>query len=315
MRRPRAIAPFIDDPAVFDEEAQEIVNAAHEAKRTEDELRALEALAGDDPGEVELTTLLGKIAALSVFEKSKWGRTQWVNILQEALSSAEMSYYFASATNPSTAAWKSLAESMAQSPRFSFAALKLEHLPITAFLLPAREMLKRSVKQNDILNWALEFSYTGRDKRTLSEDVIGASDPSSEACALALALAPRHSRVQEWIAGLKNQPQLAYETRRLLSLTNQLDAEFLLASKLGPIAMSDPLWAFHWLRDFSEGDVESAISLVPHLAWLAELIDSGVCPVEHASVIDARAAQTMDFDHWLRSGFLLFSANKATANE
>jgi hypothetical protein len=314
VRSPRAIVPFIDDNAL-EVDAQGIRASGHEAKLTEEEFRGLNALAVDDVGELELTTLMGKIAALAFFERTKWGRHHRTTILQQALCTPEHSYYLAAATNPTSSEWISLAESMSKCPRFSFAALSLPHLPLSEVLLPAHERLKKRIGRDPIFNWALRFRTHRCDREKLTQDIITNPFAGIVECGLSLVLAPRDPRVPEWLSEMSGHPQLAYEVRRLLSLSHQLDAEFLLGPKLGAIAMSDPLWAFHWLRDFGEDAEDTALSLFPNLEWIAELIDLGVISPAHANLVDDRAAQSMDLDHWLRSSFLLFSANKVKCNE
>jgi hypothetical protein len=278
-------------------------------------LRALGAFAGDDPDELGIETQLGRIAALSLFERSKWGRKHRESILDEALSSPEMSYYLAAAIQPYTEEWTSLIKVMANCPRCSYAALALPHLPTSGVLLDTRIKLHEGVRANSLFYWALQFGQAGSDKTKYIENFLRTDAPDAETCALSLVLAPKHPHAQEWLAGLENQAELAYRARKLFHLSGQFDEEFLLAPRLGSIARQDPSWAYHWERDFAEDDEDAAFSLLPHLHWIAELIDAGVVSVEHADVIDDRASVTMDMDHWLRSSFLLFAAGKAGDDE
>jgi hypothetical protein len=280
IRSPRAIVPFLAEDAL-EVEALAMRATGQEAKLTEDEFRQLSVLEVGDPSDLKLTTLLGKIAALVFFERTKWGRHHRTTILQQALCTPEHSYYFAAATNPTSSEWISLAESMSKCPRFSFAALSLPHLPLSQVLLPARERLEKRIGKDPIFNWASRFRTHGCDREKLAQDIIANPFAGIVECGLSLVLAPRDPRVPEWLSELAGHPQLAYEVRRLLSLSHQLDVEFLLAPKLGAIAMSDPLWAFHWLRDFGEDAEETALSLFPNLEWIAELIDLGVISPAH----------------------------------
>ena len=93
-------------------EARELLAAGKQAERTESELRALATFPGNDPEELGIETLLGRIAALSLYERTKWGRKNRKSIVNESLSSAEMSYYLAAAIQPFTEEWTSLINAM-----------------------------------------------------------------------------------------------------------------------------------------------------------------------------------------------------------
>jgi hypothetical protein len=288
--------------------------AGESAECAESEFHRIKLYQGMDPGSLGLTTLLAKIAALSLFERTPWAMKFRPLIVREVCSSAELSYYLAAAISPTQDEWEALIDSIRGCPRASYATWRLPHLPYSAPGAKLRKALETGIKPSALFSWALQFIISRGEKSLLTKRLLSADASDSETCALSLAISPEHPRVAEWLSGLMDHPEMAYQARRLLSFSLQLDAEFLLAPKLGAIALKDPRWGFHWLRDFGEDTEQDALRLVPHMEWMAELIHGGIISPVHANAIDDQVSQKVDLDHWLRSSFLIY-ATKAESYE